>query len=219
MCFYRIGLIKFPKPRFININMMPFIMGDPLSIPIEYRHYASLIEMCLLDPNEKYKIGYLSIAESFVKNGYTQKRIGIHTEKRAHGIACGKGSISVNPISNKINLSGGIFMASNVNESCQIWNINANNPKPIDIQSQIMETKCDPYKIKQNELIWFTDTCPHEVLPQKYSAIRQWFRIVTSQNSFWFSKTDTPNSLGIEPDCQIIHQSPVTFFENLKHNI
>jgi len=77
----KLGKINFPKSNDININMMPFIIGDKMSIPKEYQHYYPLIETCLVDSDENGKVGYLSISESFVKKNTSQRRSGIHTEK------------------------------------------------------------------------------------------------------------------------------------------
>ena len=47
-----IAHVRFPNPSGININMMPFIIGNPKSIPEEYRHHCSLIQRCNIDYEE-----------------------------------------------------------------------------------------------------------------------------------------------------------------------
>lgn len=42
--FVKLDIVNFPQPIDININMMPFIMGEKDSIPLEYQHYYPLIE-------------------------------------------------------------------------------------------------------------------------------------------------------------------------------
>jgi len=69
--------VAFPSPKNININMMPFIMGRAVSIPPEYRHYQAMIDQC---PVELGEVGYLTIHESYVKPGESQRRSGLHTE-------------------------------------------------------------------------------------------------------------------------------------------
>merc|ERR1712107_790288 len=41
---------------------------------------------------------------------------------------------------------------------------------------------------------------PHESLPLKTGAFRQFFRLVTSQVSLWYADHSTPNPLGVKPD-------------------
>ena len=50
--------------------MMPFIQGDPDSLPKEYKAYSSVVKNNFLD---KGKIGYLTIDESFVSAGKSQR--------------------------------------------------------------------------------------------------------------------------------------------------
>lgn len=76
-----IDRVVFPDPNGININMMPFIIGDDESIPEDYRHYCPILHRCAVDDYEIGKVGYLSIMESYVKGGSSQRRPGVHTEK------------------------------------------------------------------------------------------------------------------------------------------
>lgn len=78
--FVRLGRITFPKPTGININMMPFIIGDRTSIPQEYQVYYPLLEQCRVNQEELGKVGYLSINENLVQANTTHRRGGIHTE-------------------------------------------------------------------------------------------------------------------------------------------
>ena len=49
------------------------------------------------------------------------------------------------------------------------------------------------------EMVWMTDSTPHESLPLKKGTYRQYFRLVTSQVSVWYADHSTPNPLGITP--------------------
>ena len=75
--------------------------------------------------------------------------------------------------------------------------------------------------MKPGQLYWITDRfgklffrrehqffntifrTPHESLPLKRSTFRQFFRIVTSDVSFWYKDHSTPNPLGVLPDPDI----------------
>ena len=65
-----VNKISFPAFTGLKCNMMPFIQGDSKSIPDEYKAYASIINSIYL---EKGLIGYLTIDESFVEGGKSQR--------------------------------------------------------------------------------------------------------------------------------------------------
>lgn len=71
------GQVSFPKPKGININMMPFVFGDKSSLPKEYHGYLPLIEKANF---AKGSVAYLTIHESVVEKGSTQRRPGLHTD-------------------------------------------------------------------------------------------------------------------------------------------
>lgn len=62
--------ISFPAFTGLKCNMMPFIQGDSKSIPDKYKAYADIINSIYL---EKGLIGYLTIDESFVEGGKSQR--------------------------------------------------------------------------------------------------------------------------------------------------
>lgn len=70
--------VQFPKPRAMSVNMMPFIMGDPATIPEDLHGYLPLIAMC--DSILPGKVAYLTVTEGRVPGGTTQRRGGVHTE-------------------------------------------------------------------------------------------------------------------------------------------
>ena len=65
-------IARFPIPRNININMMPFIMEKNFhntKFPEYLRSYwYQIIRQCIVK-SEVGRIGYLTIQESFVDNG------------------------------------------------------------------------------------------------------------------------------------------------------
>ena len=71
----------FPEPTGIHINMMPFIIGDHLTIPEEYRGYSKLIDRCRINNEEEQgKVGYLTIDERPFLPGTSQRRAGLKIE-------------------------------------------------------------------------------------------------------------------------------------------
>lgn len=65
--------------------------------------------------------------------------------------------------------------------------------------------------LKKNHLYWITDRTPHESLPVQPPAddpdakyvYRQFIRIVVGRISVWYSKHNTPNPFGLQPDAPI----------------
>ncbi|GAB5370200.1 hypothetical protein AAMO2058_001472200 [Amorphochlora amoebiformis] len=83
------GEVKFPRPSNININMMPFVFGDKKSIPKKYRQYWPLVRKCSSKGN-RGKVGYLTIHESWILPGTSQRRPGLHCESPGMvGYRCG----------------------------------------------------------------------------------------------------------------------------------
>ena len=80
--------IEFPEKKDININMMPFIMSQKFKdskLPKYTFGYWRFITKCIeCDKTQVNKIGYLTINESEVKAGETQRRSGLHCE--SHGL-------------------------------------------------------------------------------------------------------------------------------------
>lgn len=80
--YHTLNQVRFPEPRGIKINMMPFIMGDPSTLPLELHGYLPLITHC--DSITPGRVAYLTVTEDRVQGGETQRRGGIHTEGGIH---------------------------------------------------------------------------------------------------------------------------------------
>ena len=223
--------LAFPQPKNININMMPFKLSNEFRgscLPKYLRAYwESLIACCTVDQNEFGKVCYLTIQESEVEESSSQRRPGIHTERPGRlELRCGsvdeidKGQgdsvVELVAVDNywgygvydksEMTVTGGIFMASNVADSCRVWDCQIMDDNCIghlgDIEhlrnllpeSEVMEPNC---------MYWITDRTPHESLPLKKKTYRQFFRLVTSQVSLWFEDHSTKNPLGVVPDPNI----------------
>lgn len=192
--FKIVNKVNFPTPAGININMMPFVMGDHDSLPPEYRAYAHLIDACGLPASEIGKVGYLTVSESLVEAGQSQRRGGLHTEKHPD-LSWGGGW------GGKI---GGLYMSSTVDDSCLIWDRHIETPGHMGDCEHLREELGPGTPLKKNDLIWMTDGTPHESMPFKESAFRQFFRLVTSAVTLWYQEHSTTNRLGILPACKII---------------
>jgi len=103
-------------------------------------------------------------------------------------------------------LQGGIYIASNVAHSTRVWDCRVHTSEVgrlgnvEHLQDFLPEQGID---LKPKRLYWLTDRTPHESLPLKKGAFRQFFRLVTSQVGLWFADHSTPNPLGVKPDPDI----------------
>jgi len=215
--------VKFPKARNIEINMMPFVLGNKASIPKRYQPYWPMICECLIqmDGNavsrgskgynvrshflSMKKIGYLTIHESWCEEGKSQRRGGLHTDSNPPG--------NLKPASLYKNyqwgggctttLKNGIYMANNVENSCKIWPNLIENPGAVQGMFGNMEhlrpLLSPGAMMSPNMLYWLTDCTPHESLPLERRAYRQFFRVVSSELSIWFECSSTKNPLGVVP--------------------
>jgi len=285
----------------ININMMPFIAGadfEECKLPECVRPYWSLIKACLgpeMDrswhhlwpsrriPSEKGKVNYLTIQESWVDEGSSQRRPGLHVDspgsvkiKNGFDTAVGGPRLDnlksppaygeivddgeVEDVEEKIEedgfhmkgggdsqpynghrwglgcchyvrqvaeedtfrypndrfssrleqlvessyvLQGGIYIASNLPNSSRAWDCRVDVSAigrlgdVEHLRSLMPEPGTD---LEAGRLYWLTDRTPHESLPLKKGAFRQFFRLVTSQVSLWYADHSTPNPLGVKPD-------------------
>lgn len=223
---------KFPKPKDININMMP--IKFPHGIPDEYKEYEPLIYSCPGVFAKYNKIVYLTIHESLVEPNKSHRRPGLHIEiplKKDHHN--GKGNVS-NYTKENLNIAyhstkeseiawgsgmfvdntplDGIYMMSSVSNSCSIYNCKIDNEQDIIKEhgqiNHLKEYLGEEVLIKKNQLIWFTDKTPHEslVIDNNKPVYRQFFRLVIGPVSHWYSKHNTPNPLGILPDAIIVDE-------------
>ena len=256
--------LKFPKPKNIYINMMPFVMEtsfEKCKLPKNLKHYWNEIinkdyyfegtAFKLITENQYGKIGFLTIHESYVEKNKTHRRAGIHTDcpgkltiapnKGGEYICIGRVGETeeeevINNIQSKVGggmyniklinytyrwglgttysgtrygceLIGGIYMASNISDSCEVWDCRVlQDEKGEEIIGNLGDVEhLREYLPKhetmaENEMYWITDRTPHESLPMVKGTYRQYFRLVTSEVSIWFEEHSTKNPLGVVPD-------------------
>ncbi len=191
--FKKLNKLQFPEYTGIKVNMMPIIMGDANSIPTYLHQYIDMINSCKF---KKGDIVYLSIHESIVEKGDTQRRTGIHTDAtKTNGWGGPWGSIEEDK---------GIYMAS-TDGRCKIWNCLF-----FDVDDHggiISQLDADNELMEENTMYWLGDRTPHESLPAVSTGQRQWFRLVSPAIGIWFSKHNTPNPLGVLPKAPITDQN------------
>merc|ERR1712187_129511 len=157
-------------------------------------------------------VGYLTIHESLVKKGQSQRRSGLHVETPGN-LRSGGGFKEMRYFwgcgfvrFDSSRVEGGIFMASNAAKSCKVWDVQLKHPASVvgklgDLE-HLREVLGEGTCMEAMKLYWITDVTPHESLPMAEDTYRQYFRVVTSSLSAWYPENATPNPLGIKPDPQ-----------------
>lgn len=194
--YKKLSHVEFPEYLGIKINMMPYVIGDLESIPSEYRKYRHIVRQCEIDGNEYGKVGYLTIHESIVKPGKSQRRPGVHTEKHPKAGPWGGGNWGG---------SSGLFMVSNIEGSTSIYNTTVEEPGPHGDCEHLVGQLGKPELMEANRMYWLTDATPHASLPVKTECKRQFFRMVTSNVFAWYAQHSTKNRLGIVAPVKIIN--------------
>ena len=215
--FSSCGVVEFPEPTGRNVNMMPFVFGDKESLPDFLQCYHNLIEACPYMKDEIGNVGYLTVHESWVDVEQAQRREGLHIE--SPGVCFSEEppnattaftpgmehSWGVGYFYGPDRYEGGIYMASNIADTSQVWDalVDKNVPGIVDKHGgceHLRHLIGEGTKLEAGELIWMTDCTPHEALPQAKSGYRQFFRVVTPCVSHWYADHSTPNPKVPLPD-------------------
>ncbi|KAJ3243405.1 hypothetical protein HDU77_010427 [Chytriomyces hyalinus] len=228
---------KHGQPIPVHVNMMPFTMVDPddtynprntkhiaKTLPPNLKRYAALVAKCLRRvPGEHGKVGYISVHESYIEKGATQRRPGLHIESPGrspsgiipmHGyhknFSWGGGAADLDEFG-EINMRGGIFFGSNMAGTSRVWDCLiedhdkvAGHLGDIGHLRKLIGGNEAGTLLDAGEIVWMTDRTPHESVPQPKSGFRQFFRIVTSEVSGWYEEHNTPSELGVAPNCDIV---------------
>lgn len=168
--------------------MMPFIQGDASSVPDEYQTYADILNSHYLERGE---IGHLTIHESFVEAGRSQRgynnrginrNVHIEVGRRlgsnrwgGGGNSWGKGTSTLLADTTKV------LIANSIGGTCRVWEdvIEMSPTDDGDLSAYI-----DKYPEKSGRLLGAGEVArisiftPHECISQQRSGIRQFFRIV-----------------------------------------
>jgi len=208
--FRHVADIQFPEFRGSMVNMMPIISGDPDSVPAFLKGYLPLIEKANF---EKGKTAYLTVTESLVKPGETQRRPGLHTDGTAifnwGGGGWGGGAPAPTPApapapAPKPPEKKGIFMASS-DGRCRVFDCFTYD---VDGQGSLLkEPEAPSFLMKPSGLYWMTDRTPHESLPSLQHHSRQFYRLVSDEVGIWWARHSTANPLGVQPNCRVEYGS------------
>ena len=181
--------IAFPEYSDLRCLMMPYIQGDPDSLPREYRNYDDIIAGTFI---EQGAIGFLTIDESLAIRGNphrgTRAKHGraLHTEAgiRPQGIyAWGNPSPGWGN-SHRVTLDRDVqvLLANNLDGSCALWNTeHPDTSLDGDIGYAASEYPyADAIMMKASEVHQIGILTPHESVPVAEDYDRQFLRIVSS---------------------------------------
>ena len=213
--FSRCGTVSFPEPSDVDVNMLPFIMGDKYSLPEPLqKYYDPLIGKVPISFEELGKVCYFSITERYIVKGDTQRRGGLHIEAPVHECSFSPGdSFRAEWGGGRLgcdDFEGGIFIASTVSDTCAVYDalIEQETTDPHGGMEHLRPLLNAPYLIPADELIWMTDRTPHQAMPQPNEGYRQFFRLVTSGLNVWHSQHCTANpKVPLPAHVRVIDQS------------
>lgn len=181
-----VGHITFPEFTGLRCLMLPYIQGDPESLPDGYDAYHEIIESVSI---ERGSIGFLTIDESIAVRGkpHRGKRAkhgrALHTEvgRCPVGYQWGNGGGSWGGSPRVIvDADTKILLANNLDRSCAVWNAtHADTSDDGDIgDCSEMYPYDDAIMMNAGEVHCIGILTPHESIPVPQDFRRQFFRIV-----------------------------------------
>jgi hypothetical protein len=174
--------IDFPEFSGKRCLMMPFIQGEPDSVPLEFREgYEKILTDTFI---EKGDVGFLTIDESLATTGNAHRghraKFGraLHTEagKRPNKMyAWGRRNSVI------LERDVQILLANNVDSSCALWDV---EHEDTSIDGDIGDLSAlyplgDAVMMKGGELHKIGILTPHESLPVQQDVDRQFLRIMS----------------------------------------
>jgi len=183
-----VNKIQFPEFTGIKCNMMPFIQGDSSSLPEQYKPYSSIIDENFLERGE---IGFLTIHESFVEVGQSQRgynsvgidrNVHIEVGRKANINTWGDdgGNSWAGKFKTTLHDNTMLLIANSISDTCKVWNtIEKSYTKDGDLSAYIEKyPEASGIMLKCGEVVKLSIFNPHECIVQKQSGNRQFFRIV-----------------------------------------
>ncbi len=164
--------------------MMPYIQGDPESVPEIYAPYADIIQSVF---HKKGDVGFLTIDESLAVAGKPHRgerarhERAIHTEAGArpgNAFGWGWGCSGVIALDRHVT----ILLANNLDDSCAVWDTeHPDTSRDGDIgHAADLYPYEDAILMKAGEVHQIGILTPHESLPVKRDCNRQFLRILSS---------------------------------------
>lgn len=181
-------VVVFPRFSGIRCLMMPYIQGDPASVPGVYAPYKNIVESVFL---QKGAVGFLTIDESLATAGTPHRgqrarySRALHTEAGidSNKIYCWGGTGWGTP-PHRVTLDRDVqvLLANNLDESCAVWGAEHPDTSPDGDIGYAADRY--PYRnasfMKAGEVHSISILTPHESLSVSRDFNRQFLRIVSS---------------------------------------
>lgn len=179
--------IEFPDYSGKRCLMMPYIQGDPDSVPVELQDYAKIIEDIVIKRGD---LGYLTIDESPATQGQPHRgrrrkhERALHTEAGRHPdklYVWGGGGWGR---SHRTLLDGDtrVLLANNADDTCAVWDA-TEQATSLDGDIGHLADKY-PYEdatlLQAGEVYDIGILTPHESLPVSRDMPRQFLRIISN---------------------------------------
>ena len=179
--------ISFPPFAGIRCLMLPYVQGEPASVPERYRTgYDDILRTVYVKPGD---IGYLTIDESVAEAGKPHRGAharfarALHTEAGRHPdrqYAWGGGWGS----SHRVTLDADVrvLIANSLDNTCAVWDVEHRNTS---IDGDIGDCAeqypyAEAHFMRAGEVYEIGILTPHESLPVRETLQRQFLRIVSS---------------------------------------
>lgn len=183
------GHIQFPAYSGIRCLMMPYVQGEPDSIPDVYAPYRPIVASVVAQRGE---VGYLTIDESVALRGTPHRGARAVTNRALHteagrlpdAIYCwGSGGGSWGGKRNvTLDRDVQVLLANNVDGSCALWDAEHEHTSADgDIGYEASRYPyTDAVLMRAGDLYRIGIFTPHESLPVTRTMQRQFLRIVSS---------------------------------------
>jgi hypothetical protein len=180
--------VAFPEYAGARCLMMPYIQGEPDSVPDAYAAYREIVSLVFL---RKGDVGFLTIDESLAVAGTPHRGArakhgrALHTET---GILRGVYGWGGGPPTwgggHRVTLDRDvrILIASNVDDSCAVWDTEHDDTSEDGDIGHVADAYpySDAEMLKAGELREIGILTPHESLPLRRDTRRSFLRIVGS---------------------------------------
>ncbi len=180
-------VIEFPPFSGVRCLMMPYIQGDPTSVPQDYAPYREIIESVFL---KKGDVGFLTIDESLAVGGRPHRgdraKFGraIHTEAGKHphrdGFQWAWGGPGLTRVTLERDVK--ILLANNLDDSCAVWDAEHEDTSlDGDIgHAADMYPYSEAVFLKEGEVHEIGILTPHESIVVQKDFSRQFLRVISS---------------------------------------
>lgn len=178
-----IGSVEFPDFSGAMCYMMPFIQGDPDSLPSYLKGYSEVVESMTLEVGE---VGYMTVDERYVHAGKSQRGYG-SKERTLHTEACRTktglytwGRPTWGGTSVYLDSDLEVLLANSVDNTCMVWDADVSDTSEDGDLGHLSDLfpRESGIMMKMGDVARMGIYTPHECINQNHSGNRQFVRVV-----------------------------------------